>query len=77
MTKKFVQSTNAAENLLKSQLEDSRNREKELSRKLYKLSLTHFKQLERDDLIKIMVKKKIIEKDWIKGSIKYKLKYND
>lgn len=77
MAKIGEKTTNAAENLLKSQLKDSRNREKDLSRKLYKLSLYYFKQLDRDDLIKIMVKKKIIEKDWIRGSNKYKIRQDD
>lgn len=67
---------NATENLLKSQLEDSRASAKIYKQVAMKMARASLKQLPREDLIEILVKKKIIQRDWIRGSTKYKIKEN-
>jgi len=44
--------------------------------RLFKMANACFNELEREDLIKLMIKKKIIEKDWLQKGNKYILKQN-
>jgi len=53
----------ATENLLKSQLENSRQATIMYKQRLFKMANACFNELEREDLIKLMIKKKIIEKE--------------
>jgi len=66
----------ATENLLKSQLENSRQATIMYKQRLFKMANACFNELEREDLIKLMIKKKIIEKDWLQKGNKYILKQN-
>lgn len=47
---------------------------KELKELKKKMSKFYLENLPREDIIKFLKKKKIIESDWIKGSNKYKVK---
>lgn len=68
---------NATENLLKSQLEDSKASAKLYKQTVINMSRAALKQIPREDLIEILVKKKIIKRDWEQKRNKYKLIQND
>jgi hypothetical protein len=49
---------------------------KELKNLKKKMSKFYLENLPREDIIKFLKKKKIIESDWVKGNNKYKEKQN-
>ena len=68
---------NATENLLKSQLEDSKASAKLYKQTVINMARAALKQIPREDLIELLVKKNIIQRDWMQKRNKYKLKQND
>ena len=68
---------NATQNLLKSQLEDSRTQAKLYKKTAIDMARASLKKLSREDLIEILVKKKIIMKDYLQKGNKYVLRENE
>ncbi len=69
--------TNPMENLLKSQLDQSRESAKLYKQTAINMARASIKQLPREDLIDILVKKKIIMKDWEQKGNKFKLREDE
>lgn len=68
---------NATENLLKSQLEDSRSSAKLYKKTIMNMARASLSKIPREDLIEMLIKKKIIKKDWSQKGNKYTLRHND
>jgi len=64
---------NATENLLTQQLKQSRDSEKLYKQTIKNMARASLKQLPREMLIEVLVKKKIIKRDWLEKGVKYKL----
>ena len=65
---------NATENLLTHQLQQSKENEKEYKQVIINMARASLKQIPREFLIEVLVKKKIIQKDWMEKRNKYKLR---
>ena len=65
---------NATENLLKSQLENQRASAKIYKQTVINMARAALKQIPREDLIDLLVKKKIIKRNWSQKGNKYKLR---
>lgn len=68
---------NPTENLLKSQLEDSKAQAKEYKKVAINMARASLKKISREDLIEILIKKKIIYRDWEQKGNKYILREDD
>lgn len=67
---------NPTETLLKSQLQESRQSAKLYKQTVINMARASIKQITREDLIEILIKKRIIERDWSEKGNKYKIKEN-
>lgn len=65
---------NATQNLLTSQLKQSRDSEKLYKQVIKNMAKASLKQIPREMLVDILIKKKIIKRDWEESGVKYKLK---
>lgn len=65
------------EKLLTQQLQQSRDSEKSHKQTIQNMATAALKQIPRDQLIEILIKKRIIQRDWEQGANKYKLKQNE
>ena len=59
--------------MITQQLKQSRDSEKLYKQTIKNMARASLKQLPREMLIEVLVKKKIIKRDWLEKGVKYKL----